>query len=478
MKKIIYFLFLAIPFSTAFSQSVFWTENFGTGCSQGQFASAYTSTNGAWTEADLASSNPPFPNEWYVSATEAGMGVGICGDGCINTATLTNRTLHISSSLSDLGAAYGAGALCYTDKRVESPTINCTGKSSISMTFLYMQEGVTNVDYVRVVYYDGSTWSTINTPPKTANSSCGGQGLWTSYTVTLPASANNNANVKIGFRWHNNDPTGADPSVAIDDIQLLGNSSTFAPTFTMASSICAGNSVTVSANTGTFSVSGYTWSASPAGAVIASPNASSTAITFTSAGTYSVVLAATSGTSSGTYTNVITVNPNPAVMISTSNTLICSDLGQSAVLTASGSATNYSWSTGATTSTISVTPSVTTTYTLWATNSFSCTSQAVFTQSVTICSGINQVSMKTGLFTFYPNPTSDKLNIAFNSGLSVDVVIEIVDIIGKTISKQNKSFSSNHSVNSININHLPPGAYFIKMSLNDGNVIMQKIIKE
>lgn len=50
---------------------------------------------------------------------------------------------------------------------------------------------------------------------------CAGQGTWTNHAIALPASANNNANVRIGFRWvNNNDGTGADPSFAVDDVQI------------------------------------------------------------------------------------------------------------------------------------------------------------------------------------------------------------------------------------------------------------------
>lgn len=47
------------------------------------------------------------------------------------------------------------------------------------------------------------------------------QGMWTLYTLALPAAFNNNPNVRIGFNWRNNgNGSGTDPSVAIDDIQL------------------------------------------------------------------------------------------------------------------------------------------------------------------------------------------------------------------------------------------------------------------
>ncbi|HXP48714.1 MAG TPA: SprB repeat-containing protein, partial [Bacteroidia bacterium] len=59
---------------------------------------------------------------------------------------------------------------------------------------------------------------------------------------------------------------------------------------------------------------------------------------------------------------IITVNPTPTANVSASPAMICS--GSSSTLTASGGIGNYRWSTGATTSAITVSPNTTTTYTL------------------------------------------------------------------------------------------------------------------
>lgn len=69
----------------------------------------------------------------------------------------------------------------------------------------------------------------------------------------------------------------------------------------------------------------------------------------------------------------ITVLPVPNVFVTPSNTTICS--GQSLVLTATG-ANTYSWNTGSTSSLISVTPTITTTYTVTGTNTSGCQKSA------------------------------------------------------------------------------------------------------
>jgi len=112
------------------------------------------------------------------------------------------------------------GLCSITDKRIESPNIDCTGISSIPFTFEYMENGEGVNDNGTVWYSaDGGTiWSLLDNCPKTTICT-GGQGEWTARSLTLPTSADNNSTVKIGFRWVNNgNGVGTDPSFAIDNI--------------------------------------------------------------------------------------------------------------------------------------------------------------------------------------------------------------------------------------------------------------------
>ena len=124
---------LILLFSGVQAQT-FWTEDFGTGCSQNQLADTYTGTNGAWAVTSTGV-NESEGSTWYVSAKEQGLGAGSCGDdGCISGPT--DRTLHVSASpnwVGDLGAAYEIGGWCglvicvTANLRAESPTIDCSG---------------------------------------------------------------------------------------------------------------------------------------------------------------------------------------------------------------------------------------------------------------------------------------------------------------------------------------------------------------
>lgn len=223
--RVFIFIITSILYFETIAQT-FWSEPFNNGCTNACTAVGFNSGLGAWTQS-VTGAEGANPNAWFVSCAENGNATGACGSGCG-----ANATLHLSAQIgnpfcpNDCGAAYDAGGLCglltcpRTNRRIQSPAINCTGYSGISLNFTYIENGQTTLDDATVWYFDGTAWSQIDNPPKTATG-CGGQGIWTARTVALPASANNNANVRIGFRWVNNDDgAGTDPSIAINDITL------------------------------------------------------------------------------------------------------------------------------------------------------------------------------------------------------------------------------------------------------------------
>ncbi len=248
MKKIYSLASLLFIGFAANAQVSFWTEDFGTGCNRGQAANAYSGSNGSWTIATTGT-NGNYANTWYVSAAHSNTGNGNCATSCM-TSSATNATLHVSNVAiviptfytagADSGASYFSGGLssfgyvATTNNRMHSPLINCTGQSSITVSFVYVENGDGANDDATMVYSPdgGANWTTIDPLAKTTGT-CGVSGQWTTITVALPASADNNANVKIGFNWTNNDDgVGTDPSFSVDDIALTSGPSGIATTST------------------------------------------------------------------------------------------------------------------------------------------------------------------------------------------------------------------------------------------------------
>lgn len=394
-KSYIVLLLLALPLLG--QSQVFWSEDFNNNCAAGCTAVGYSSANGTWTQT-ITGAEGADPNEWYVSCAENGHTAGVCGTGCVpNSATATGASLHVGSSpifFGDIGAAYDAGGLCgiltcpQTNRRIESPAINCTGQSTITLSFNYIEQGAAPNDDAEVWYFDGATWALLINTAATNNGPCAPQGQWTAFNIALPTSANNNANVKIGFRWQNNDDgIGTDPSFAVDDVALSAPANPLAPVVAFSatdSSICVGaciNFTDLSTNSPT------AWSWSFAGAATATSAVQNpTNICYNAPGTYAVTLTATNGNGNGTLTQTTFINViAPPVANAGIGQTIC--VGQQATLTGSGGV-SYVWNPGnITTATATVTPAATTTYTLTATNAGGCTDTAQVTIAVITCVG-------------------------------------------------------------------------------------------
>jgi hypothetical protein len=241
MKKILLAALLLICTWTAQAQNPvpFWVENFENTCPAGCGANSYIGPNGAWAVTALAGNIGDLPNEWYISCTESGYTPGGCASACPGTGDgvvilPTGGSLHLGGNIGapgDVGAAYynGSGIPGFldasTELRAESPTIDCSGKADVNVSFTFIEGGDAAIDNATLWYYDGSTWSQLTDMPKTqcCTGACDGinPATWGLFNIQLPASADNNPDVKIAFVWVNdNDASGSDPSFAVDNLNL------------------------------------------------------------------------------------------------------------------------------------------------------------------------------------------------------------------------------------------------------------------
>jgi hypothetical protein len=158
------------------------------------------------------------------------------------------------------------------------------------------------------------------------------------------------------------------------------------PAVTVAAStaaICTGDSATLTAN----GAAAYTWQ--PGNLNGASVTVSPIATT-----TYTVTGVSVDGCEDSD-TVTITVNPLPVVSASASSSVICD--GDTTVLSANG-ATAYVWMPGNTTgSTLTVSPSATTTYTVTGTNNAGCEASAVTTVTVNTLPAVNASASDTAV---------------------------------------------------------------------------------
>ena len=167
-------------------------------------------------------------------------------------------------------------------------------------------------------------------------------------------------------------------------------------------------------------------------------------------------------------TCTVTAN-TPTLMVSSSSSVVCS-MGGSLSLTATG-ANSYTWSTGATTTSIIVSPSVTTSYTVYGSNTNGCAS-SVFTQTVVICNNISKDFDIDQNFTIYPNPTNGFINVELNRTVD-NAEFLVFNTDGKLIQKSIIQIG----VNKIDILNYSSGIYFGILKSNNLIINSTKFIK-
>ena len=405
MKKSIFTLIIFLSVATISKAQVFWTEAFQNACVSGCLANGYVGPNGPWTTTTTGF-NGADPNVWYVSGQECGNSAGTCGSVC----GAVDPSLHLGSNVSvlgDQGSSYLAGGLGLwfpeTRVRAESPTINCTGKTNITLSFNYIENGDALIDDATLWYFDGLVWAQISPLAKTPLV-CMPQGQWTAFSILLPVSANNNPSVKIGFNWINNDDNiGTDPSIGVDDITLSAPSTSLSISLTLPSPVCQSNTITASF-TSTSAPTSFSWTATSGSVVFSAPASGTTNISFTAPGTYTVSLTACIGTVCATATSSVLVIATPTINVTASPTVVCSPGSSTLTATGGPSISSYTWAASSgpaitNTNIAVVSPVVSTTYTV-LTSVPGCTTGIIFTVPVsagpvltatpnnsTICSG-------------------------------------------------------------------------------------------
>ncbi|MBK7310726.1 MAG: T9SS type A sorting domain-containing protein [Sphingobacteriaceae bacterium] len=127
-------------------------------------------------------------------------------------------------------------------------------------------------------------------------------------------------------------------------------------------------------------------------------------------------------------------------------------------MTASGSNT-YTWypSAGAGSS-VSISPTVTTTYTVVGTSSVNgCSNSNTVTQAVVDCTRLEKYLRSDSFVDVYPNPSLNVLNIIANDGKNIDGII-IMDVLGRKVLEQKENTTQ------INIEGLNKGIYQLQIT--------------
>jgi gliding motility-associated-like protein len=191
-----------------------------------------------------------------------------------------------------------------------------------------------------------------------------------------------------------------------------------------------------------------TLSGSGAGSYIWSTGSVSPSITIHPLATSAYTLVETIGSCTNSAVFTVSVNPAPNIRVSR-DTILCA--GTSIVLTASG-ASSYLWNTGASTFSLSVTPTVTSAYTVTGAVG-TCTDQAVTTVSV--------LPMPIALYDLSPNPMSELTPLAYFTNQSLNYTSWQWD------------FGDGSAIDSVNVSpwhdyhHSTPGNYLTGLTVTN-----------
>lgn len=183
---------------------------------------------------------------------------------------------------------------------------------------------------------------------------------------------------------------------------------------------------------------------------------------YAAAGTYTVKMV--QGCSDTVRTTITITNASPQLSI-TGIFSICK--GEQRLYSVSGAST-YTWNNGSIAPIISVSPSVTTVYTVTGTGTNTCKSSSMFTVNVSKCVGLEALSPETQLPELYPNPNNGQLYVKCGSTTN----LTICDQLGKVIFEK----TLEEGKHPIDISHLGNGLYTVR-SVTKKSTGTQKLVK-
>lgn len=233
----------------------------------------------------------------------------------------------------------------------------------------------------------------------------------------------------------------------------------FVPTLSISgtTAVCAGGSATLTAS----QANTYNWSNGFTTAGILVTPASTTVYSLSA-------LSTSAGVNCPSAASIqVTVKPNPSVTATASRSVMCK--GENNTIIGGGAAT-YSWSSGTTTASFVITPSLvtTSTYSVIGTASNACTNTAAVQVKINACTGLNALSRNSDDLFIYPNPSSGDIKIQSQQALD----LKLINALGQLIQNIKLDEENNYEVH---VSGLANGVYFVS-GLQQGVEINQKIV--
>jgi hypothetical protein len=167
------------------------------------------------------------------------------------------------------------------------------------------------------------------------------------------------------------------------------------------------------------------------------------------------------------------INTGTTPSLNPSMKVICNGKHAFLFVNSSNGPASYTWSTGEVNYMITVQPTITTSYTVFAESSSGCTNSAVATVTVNECVGVEKHTMEESQLIIYPNPSAGKFKITLNS-ISENSYVEVYSLTGQSVYRE----QFNTLENELDLTNLSNGLYMLVYSENNSHRITKKIIKQ
>jgi alpha-tubulin suppressor-like RCC1 family protein len=322
-----------------------------------------------------------------------GIGVGqFAGISIQRVAPITGSTTVCATSTTQLNDITSGGVWSSSDNTVASVNVSglVTGISSGTATISYTVTDINNVStsVTTVVTVNALPTATITAGSATTfctggsvilTASAGSSYLWSNNAITQSITVNASGNYSVTVTNANNCSATVTKTITVNDLPTLA-------AITGTTTACLGQTTQLSNAT-----HGGVWSSSNGSVASVSASGLVTAI---ATGTATISYSVTNANNCTTVvTTIITISPLPTVSITSPNATICA--GTPTTLTASG-AQNYTWMPGSLTgSSVTISPTATTTYTVTGTDAASCASVFGGDWKAIVSGGDHSMAIKT-----------------------------------------------------------------------------------
>ncbi|MCU0361465.1 MAG: PKD domain-containing protein [Bacteroidia bacterium] len=238
-------------------------------------------------------------------------------------------------------------------------------------------------------------------------------------------------------------------------------------TVSFTAPVLQGNSSPSACSSLGYSLTGIIWDfGDPMSQNNNSSNISNPTHTFTGFGNYTVQLKVLYSCGGGTQTISQVINVGPPPILTVFNPTICTN--ESINLIANG-ANSYTWNNTSNSPTLTVSPSVTTVYSLTGESAPNiCKAKSTVTVTVSECLKLNTYLPSSDLFNIYPNPATNLLTIeSAHSGFMI-----VYSSFGLKIIETDVEKGSNH----IQLTDFQPGVYFVDYFQKSGRGTLKFVV--